>query len=90
MGLSVWHLLIIVLVVLLVFGSSGRISSLMGDMAKGIQSFRKGLSEDEDDENRGASKVIDYTSPKSLAREADRQDELQPQTSPPSDSGLRN
>ena len=47
MGLSAWHLLILALVALLVFGGSGRISSIMGDMAKGIKSFKKGLSEDD-------------------------------------------
>lgn len=50
MGLSGWHLLILALVALLVFGGSGRISSIMGDMAKGIKSFKKGLSEDDEDE----------------------------------------
>jgi sec-independent protein translocase protein TatA len=50
MGLSGWHLLILALVALLIFGGSGRISSIMGDMAKGIKSFKKGLSEDDEDE----------------------------------------
>ncbi len=49
MGLSGWHVLILALVAVLVFGGSGRISSIMGDMAKGIKSFKDGLSEDEDD-----------------------------------------
>ena len=48
MGFSGWHLLILALVALLIFGGSGRISSIMGDVAKGIKSFKKGLSEDED------------------------------------------
>jgi len=63
MGLSTWHLLILALVALLVFGGSGRISSIMGDMAKGIKSFKKGLSDDEEADTppaRGADpKVID-------------------------------
>jgi sec-independent protein translocase protein TatA len=42
MGLSGWHLLILALVALLIFGGSGRISSLMGDVAKGIKSFKEG------------------------------------------------
>jgi sec-independent protein translocase protein TatA len=50
MGLSGWHLLILALVAVLVFGGSGRISSIMGDMAKGIKSFKKGLSEDDEDD----------------------------------------
>ena len=48
MGLSGWHLLILALVALLVFGGSGRISSIMGDMAKGIKSFKKGMTEEDD------------------------------------------
>jgi sec-independent protein translocase protein TatA len=47
MGLSGWHVLILALVSILVFGGSGRISSIMGDMAKGIKSFKDGLSEDD-------------------------------------------
>ena len=43
-----WQQLLIVLaLVLVLFGGRGRISSLMGDMAKGIKSFRSGLKEDE-------------------------------------------
>jgi len=42
------QLVLLVLVALLVFGGRGRISSIMGDMAKGIRSFRQGLNEDED------------------------------------------
>lgn len=45
-----WQQLLIVLVLVLVlFGGRGRISSLMGDMAKGIQSFRAGLKDDADE-----------------------------------------
>ncbi len=64
MGLSAWHLLILALVALLVFGGSGRISSIMGDMAKGIKSFKKGLSEDEVEEKPDTPKVIDQTATK--------------------------
>ena len=64
MGLSGWHLLILALIAVLIFGGSGRISSLMGDVAKGIKSFRKGLSEDDDEEDRPpqsqSTKIIDH------------------------------
>ena len=40
------HWIVLLLVVLLLFGS-GRLSSLMGDMAKGIKSFKKGMTDDE-------------------------------------------
>lgn len=43
---SIWHWLIVLAVVLILFGGSGKISSLMGDVARGIKSFKKGLSED--------------------------------------------
>ncbi len=42
---SVWHLVIVVGVAVLLFGGRGRISELMGDLAKGIKSFRQGVTE---------------------------------------------
>jgi len=45
---SIWHWLVVLLVVLLLFGS-GKISGLMGDMAKGIKAFRQNMKEDEKD-----------------------------------------
>jgi len=44
---SLWHWIIVLVVVLLLFGR-GKISDLMGDVAKGINSFKKGLKEDDD------------------------------------------
>ncbi|MGQ0659521.1 twin-arginine translocase TatA/TatE family subunit [Sphingosinicella sp.] len=46
-GFSLWHWLIVGLVVLLLFGK-GRFSDMMGDVAKGLKSFKKGMSEDEE------------------------------------------
>jgi len=46
-GLSIWHILIVGAVVLLLFGGKGKISDIMGDAAKGIKAFKKGLSDDE-------------------------------------------
>ena len=46
-SLSIWHWLIVGAVVLIVFGGKGKISDIMGDVAKGIKSFKKGLAEDE-------------------------------------------
>ena len=45
-SLSIWHWLIVIVVVLLLFGR-GKIKDLMGDMAEGIKAFKKGMSEDE-------------------------------------------
>lgn len=46
---SIWHWLIVLVVVLLLFGR-GKIPELMGDMAKGIKSFKKGMSDDDEAE----------------------------------------
>lgn len=46
-GFSLWHWLIVGIIVLLLFGK-GRFSDLMGDMAKGLKSFKKGIAEDDD------------------------------------------
>ena len=43
---SIWHWMVVLLVVLLLFGG-GKVSSLMGDFAKGIKSFKKGLADDD-------------------------------------------
>jgi sec-independent protein translocase protein TatA len=45
-SLSPWHLLIIAVLALLVFGGRGKLSSIMGDAAKGIKAFRDGMKED--------------------------------------------
>lgn len=47
MGLSAQHFLLLIVVALLLFGR-GKISELMGDVAKGIKSFKKGMSDDEE------------------------------------------
>ena len=51
MGLSVWQIAVVVILVVLLFGR-GKISSLMGDVAKGIKSFKKGMSTDTIEENQ--------------------------------------
>lgn len=43
---SVWHWLIVLVIVLVLFGR-GKIPELMGDVAKGIKSFKKGIAEDD-------------------------------------------
>ncbi len=44
---SIWHWMVVLLVVLLLFGG-GKVSSLMGDFAKGIKSFKKNMAEPDD------------------------------------------
>lgn len=45
-GLNAWEILIILLIVLIIFGA-GKLPQVMGDLAKGIRSFKAGLKEDE-------------------------------------------
>ena len=44
---SIWHWLIVIVVVMLLFGGRGKISSLMGDFAQGIKAFKKGMQDDD-------------------------------------------
>ena len=44
---SIWHWMLFGAVALLLFGGKGKISDIMGDVAKGIKSFKKGMSEDD-------------------------------------------
>tara|TARA_Y100001968_G_scaffold59425_1_gene50458 strand:- start:201 stop:434 length:234 start_codon:yes stop_codon:yes gene_type:complete len=53
---SIWHWIIVLVVVLVLFGGRGKISSLMGDFGKGLKNFKKGVSS-EDDERKTSSDV---------------------------------
>jgi len=56
MGISVWQILIIGVILVLLFGR-GKISELMGDVAKGIKSFKKGMAEDEEEAKADARTI---------------------------------
>ena len=51
MGISFWQIAIVVVLVVLLFGR-GKISSLMGDVAKGIKSFKKGMSSEDSSQTK--------------------------------------
>ena len=57
---SIWHWIIVLLVVMVLFGGRGKISSLMGDFAQGIKAFKKGMSEDEKTADNAPIKSIDH------------------------------
>jgi len=62
---SPWQLLLVGVLVLVLFGGRGKISAIMGDVAKGITSFRKGLKDDPDASSADAADdAIDITPPK--------------------------
>ena len=58
MSIGIWQIAIVVILVVLLFGR-GKISSLMGDVAKGIKSFKKGM----------ASDVVDESEPKNISED---------------------
>ena len=67
-----WQIIIILVIALLLFGGGGKISSLMGDFAKGIKSFRKGLQEDEEKSlEERSEQAMDVTPAKDEAKSAD-------------------
>ena len=51
MGISFWQIAIVVVLVVLLFGR-GKISGLMGDLAKGIKSFKRGMSSDDSNQTK--------------------------------------
>ncbi len=65
-SLSVWHLLILLAVVVILFGGGGKLSRIMGDFGKGINSFKAGLKDDETrrrEEEEARTGTIDHVHP---------------------------
>lgn len=59
-----WQILLVVAVAVLLFGGRGRISSIMGDMAKGIRSFRTGLKDEDEAKPVGSEDDMVNVTPK--------------------------
>lgn len=54
-SLSPWHLIILALLLLLVFGGRGKLSGIMGDAAKGIKAFKDGLKDEDKHDDKPAA-----------------------------------
>ena len=78
-GLSLWHWLVVGVIILLLFGK-GRFSDMMGDVAKGIKSFKKGMSEE--DEAAAAQRRLDAERPIDLSAESSRDRDGNPRREP--------
>lgn len=77
MAPSFWQLLIVLAIVLLLFGGRGKISALMGDVGKGLKSFRKGVKDEEEAAGSEGAKTIEaepVEPAQSTAEEKPRQD----------------
>ena len=66
-SMSIWHWIILGGIVLLLFGGKGKISDLMGDFAKGIKSFKKGLADDEVEKAAADAKALEKTVEQNVA-----------------------
>lgn len=66
-SLSIWHWIIVALIVLLLFGR-GKIPELMGDVAKGIKSFKKGMKDEDEGAKPDATKEIDAKTAEPVAK----------------------
>ncbi|MBO6949566.1 MAG: twin-arginine translocase TatA/TatE family subunit [Rhodospirillales bacterium] len=72
---SIWHWLIVLAVVLVLFGGGGKISRLMGDFGKGLKSFKKGMKDEEAadaDDDKTEKKAIDNDAKESVAAESEK------------------
>lgn len=65
---SIWHILIVVALLALLFGGRGKISGIMGDTAKGIRAFREGLKGEEDQKGKVEEAEEDEPPPKPLPK----------------------
>ena len=79
-SLSIWHWLIVGAVVLLVFGGRNKISDMMGDVARGIKAFKKGMADDETADSSGKSdsavKTIDHQAAADVKRRAESESKV--------------
>jgi sec-independent protein translocase protein TatA len=57
MGISIWQIVLVLVIILILFGA-GKIPRVMGDVAKGIKSFKAGMKEGEDEESEGQKDTI--------------------------------
>jgi len=57
---SLWHWLVVLVIVLVLFGGRGKISSIMGDLAQGIKAFKKNMKDDSKEQiDASSAKVIE-------------------------------
>ena len=79
-GLSIWHLILFAVVALLLFGGRGKISDMMGDVAKGIKAFKKGMADDDTADTAAKSdapiKTIDHAAPADIKQRAESESKV--------------
>jgi sec-independent protein translocase protein TatA len=73
-GFSIWHILIIAIILMLVLGGN-RFSAMMGDVAKGLKSFKQGMADEDEDKHRRYDEQRRSEQPRQLPREEARPQE---------------
>lgn len=94
-GFSIWHILIFAIIVLLLFGGN-RFSAMMGDVAKGLKSFKQGMTDEEEDKRKTYDEQR-RSEPRQLPRDQARPEEpidvtprpAEPAAPPPRDDEAR-
>ncbi len=57
---SIWHWVIVLIIIVILFGGRGKLSSLMGDLGTGLRNFKRGMNKDDDQEvNEAQSKQLE-------------------------------
>ena len=76
---SVWHWLVVGIVLLVVFGGRGKISDMMGDVAKGIKAFKKGMADEdvaETPKSEPPMRTIDHQAAADMKRRAESESKV--------------
>ena len=60
-GLAPWHIILLVIVVAVLFGGRGKLSSIMGDAAKGVKAFKDGLKDEPTESKEAKGEVLPRT-----------------------------
>jgi sec-independent protein translocase protein TatA len=87
-GFSLWHILILAILVLLLFGGN-RFSNMMGDLAKGMKQFKQGMSDEEDEKRQRYDEQRRADPPRQLPRDQVRPQEpidVTPRASDPAET----
>ena len=61
-SMSIWHWVVVAVIVMLLFGR-GKVSELMGDVAKGIKSFKKGMADEDEDKPQQPAPPVPASEP---------------------------
>ncbi len=74
MSIGVWQVVLILVIVLIIFGA-GKLPRVMGDVAKGVRNFKKGMNEDADDEEQTKPEALKSEATETVSEPAAKKEE---------------